>query len=153
AGYTTITLPSCVTCGRARSHLVPGPDGRVCGACDARSRHRACARCGNVGRILAIRDEGGICHRCYRVDEAVIQPCGTCGRRGLPARRLPDGTPLCDRCSSTPRTCTSCGTTAVTHYRGPSGPVCPTCYREQRQPRRACSKCGRTSRVASRAGA
>src|SRR6266511_4569083 len=152
AGYTMVALPRCVVCGRPCRTLELGPEGRTCGACMAKSRKRACARCGQEGRILARRAEGGICHRCYRVDEQVVEPCGRCGRKRAPAARLQDGSPVCDTCwqSASARTCVRCGVTGPTHYRGPDGSLCPGCYRERRRPRRRCSRCGEIADIAKR---
>ncbi|MFY1632390.1 hypothetical protein ACN27F_03725 [Solwaraspora sp. WMMB335] len=150
AGHTDVVLPACVACGRTLPDLVTGPDGRICGRCAARMRIRACVRCGREGRILARRAEGGICHRCYRVDEQVITPCARCGRPRQPVARLDDGSPVCETCWQPVRTCTTCGTTGPTHYRGSDGPLCPACYRRRHQPQRACSRCGEVARIAHR---
>ena len=153
AGHTTVGLPTCVTCGRAVPNLVTAPEGRVCVRCKARTQQRPCARCGRQGRIAARRAEGGICHRCYRIDEQIIQPCARCGRSRRPAARLPDGSPVCDTCWQPPtRTCTRCGLTAPTHYRDPSGGghLCLECYHQQHRPRRRCTRCGQLARIATR---
>jgi hypothetical protein len=150
-GHSGVVLPGCVRCRRTLRNLVAGPDGRVCIRCDARARTGVCARCGREGRILARRAEGGICGRCYRRDEQVIRPCARCGRQRQPVARLEDGSAVCDTCWQPPaRTCTRCGTTASTHYRGPNGALCHQCYRQEHQPRRRCSRCGQTARIATR---
>ncbi len=144
AGHLQVALPSCTTCGLTTPRLFPSPQGNACQRCRPRTEPRVCARCGQLGAITAARPEGYICVRCYRLDPAVVQICGRCGKERSAAARLPDGTPLCNNCQ--PRRkgiCKHCGKLSVSVCRMThGGPVCPKCYRLHVQPRRVCGVCG-----------
>ncbi len=59
-----VVLLGCVRCGRTDQFLRRRtPDGRCCVRCMERVERRACARCGQIGRIVARRQEGRICAR------------------------------------------------------------------------------------------
>jgi hypothetical protein len=57
-GATNVQLPRCARCGRARPLQSRDGDQRICSACSARDRMRACAACGNTRRV-AHRDRHG----------------------------------------------------------------------------------------------
>jgi hypothetical protein len=153
AGHPVVR-PGCVDCGTVTVELRRlRPDGRICGTCDARSRLAMCARCRRAGtRIVARRSEGGICHRCYRVDPDVVEQCGDCGRVRDPAIRLADGSSLCRACWKPPEhQCVSCGQLKPAALIGEEGAFCHLCYNQQRRPRRPCGRCGRLRRIACNA--
>ncbi len=154
AGQPAVVSPGCHLCGRGTVELpFSGPAGRSCRRCYISTSKKPCARCGQTGKIVARRCEGGICQSCYRTDPRVVEECAGCGRARRPAVRRPDGTALCESCWRPPvRTCSSCGTERPASL-GADGAYCNTCYRRLRQPRRACGRCGLVRPIAARATA
>ncbi|MEU0942367.1 XRE family transcriptional regulator [Streptomyces canus] len=151
AGYgDKVTQPVCVRCrrpGLAITRLTP--EGRCCEWCVARTVLRSCARCGQDGHIAALREEGPICRRCYRVDEQFVTDCAECGRHGAHSRRRDDGALICWACAPKPdRECVRCGAVgpAKANLDG-EGPVCRGCYTA---PAGLCRKCGRHRPIAKR---
>lgn len=116
AGHPVVR-PGCAHCGKIRDDLRQlRPEGRLCGSCDARSRHReTCARCHRDSQgVVARRPEGPICNRCYRADPATFEECADCGQLRHPVVRRDDGRGLCIKCWKRPmHTCVSCGKTAA----------------------------------------
>lgn len=104
-------------------------------------------RCGHCGQDRPLPNvSAGLrcCSRCYT--RLRSRPCDGCGRVFPVARRLPDGTALCQACAkalpeaSAP--CVQCGGHRVIAYRGPTGPVCAPCrFTDQLD---TCTQCGRT---------
>ena len=154
AGQPAVVSPGCHLCGRDTVELpFSGPAGRSCRRCYISMNKKPCARCGQAGKIVARRGEGGICQSCYRTDPQVTEECAGCGRARRPAVRRPDGTALCESCWRPPvRTCSSCGAERPASL-GADGAYCNTCYRRLRQPRRACGRCGLVRPIAARATA
>jgi hypothetical protein len=129
------------------------PAGRSCRRCYINMNKKPCARCGQARKIVARRNEGGICHVCYRTDPQVVEECAGCGRVKRPAVRRPDGTALCESCWRPPvRTCSSCGVERPASL-GTGGAYCNTCYRRLHQPRRTCGRCGLARPIAVKATA
>ena len=151
-GLIDVVLPTCAGCGTPQRQLpsVDESGGRLCKRCgDARRAPEPCARCGQVTRICARRPEGGICGRCYQADPSRHESCASCGRSRLAARRLPDGSALCQSCTPRPLyVCSGCGASSPAHAITSRGPVCETCYR---RPERSCGACGRVARIYRRA--
>ena len=143
AGQPAVVSPGCHLCGRDTVELpFSGPAGRSCRRCYISMNKKPCARCGQAGKIVARRGEGGICQSCYRTDPQVTEECAGCGRARRPAVRRPDGTALCESCWRPPvRTCSSCGAERPASL-GADGAYCNTCYRRLRQPRRAAAGAG-----------
>jgi ribosomal protein L40E len=130
AGYSVV-LPGCADCGKITTDLRQlREEGRICSTCDSRSRRNGtCGRCGTTGvQIVARRPDGGICHRCYRRDPAVVEECRGCGRVRNPVVRLPDGGALCIGCWQRPQhACVSCGKTAPAALLADEGAYCHLC--------------------------
>jgi hypothetical protein len=152
AGHRSVAAPACAACGKTTLDLRrKTASGRVCAACAARRSTGTCARCGEVKRINARRDEGGICSACYAKDGQVLEDCSGCGRRRRPAARMPDGSARCQFCAARPaRTCSACGDQRTVATITDAGPVCASCYQ---QPQRPCGRCGRLRKIARRATA
>lgn len=151
-GLLYVVLPPCAGC-RVPKPRLPSVDGagrRLCEQCaHARVSPQPCAWCGRLDRICARRAEGGICSRCYQADPARYETCASCDRSRRPARRLPDGSALCQACMPRPAyACSTCGVTSPAHAITSQGPVCETCYR---RPERPCGGCGRVARIHHRA--
>jgi hypothetical protein len=152
AGYRPPAVPACAGCGKITPDLRRRiASGRACATCAASRSTGTCARCGQVKRINARRDEGGICSACYAKDEQVLEDCSGCGRRRRPAARMPDGSARCQFCATRPlRTCCACGKLCTVAGTTDAGPVCASCYQ---QPQRPCGRCGRPRKIAKRATA
>ena len=152
ACHPAVVSPGCYLCGRDTVELpFSSPAGRSCRRCYIGMNKKPCARCGQAGKIVARRGEGGICQSCYRTDPQVTEECAGCGRTRRPAVRRPDGTALCESCWRPPvRTCLSCGAERPASL-GADGAYCNTCYRRLRQPRQACGRCGLVRPLAARA--
>ncbi|MEU8224079.1 hypothetical protein [Kribbella sp. NPDC048915] len=153
-GRHDVALPICAGCNEARPRMnsVDGTGGRLCERCArARGSKRTCASCGRLERVVVRRPECGICDRCYQADTSKHEPCAVCGRTLRVARRLEDGSGLCQTCRPKPTcVCSGCGDRAPAKAIGTEGPVCEVCYR---YPQRLCGGCGRTRRIYRRATA
>jgi len=149
-GYP-VPRPRCARCAVVKPNLRhPRADGRICDSCAKLDRSRPCARCGRL-RPIERTVEGGICGNCWNYHPDRQEPCTGCGQPRRPARRLADGSALCNSCYQRPaRTCTDCGDQAPVQAITDAGPVCRICYRVH-QPRRLCGRCGRNRPVAVRA--
>lgn len=137
-----VTLLACAGCRRTDRPLrALMPDGaRACVPCANRARWKACDRCGHLGLITAIRADGRICSRCYRVDPEAMANCAKCGSHRLPHGRRADGSPLCQRCAPrSARLCAGCGQTRPITANTDNGPLCDRCYTS---PARRCGVCG-----------
>jgi len=154
AGHSAVVSPGCHLCGRDTVELpFSSPAGRSCRRCYINMNKKPCARCGQTRKIVARRNEGGICHVCYGTDPHVVEECAGCGRVKRPAVRRPDGTALCEGCWRPPvRTCSSCGVERPASL-GADGAYCNTCYRRLHQPRRTCGRCGLARPIAVKATA
>jgi hypothetical protein len=135
-----ITLLGCAICGRTdRKLLRLISDGRCCSWCVGRSELRACARCGQAGQLLARREEGPLCRRCYRKEPEFLRECAGCGRMRPTNGRRADGAALCQACAARPeRECVRCATLRPAHVNSEDGPVCQSCYTA---PVRLCGIC------------
>ena len=181
-GATTVTVPTCVRCGRTGHPLVRSAEGGVCGRCRRRQLAETCVRC-QVIKPVAMRDGDGqpVCARC---GDRPQRRCGSCGQvRAVGRRAGPDGpdicvtcyrmpTDTCTRCrrrrpcnhAGTPRaTCTTCtprravpcahcGQSRPPSVRRPEGPVCDPCYTAALRRRGPCARCGTERRLVSPPG-
>lgn len=152
AWHRPVAVPACAGSGKITPDLRrKTASGRVCAACAASRSTGTCARCGQVKRINALRDEGGICSACYAKDEQVREDCSGCGCQRRPAARMPGGSARCQSCATRPvRTCWACGKPRTVAGTIDAGPVCASCYQ---QPQRPCGRCGRLRKIAKRATA
>ena len=141
SGAQRTVRPACPHCGRVIALIKPRDGVRLCRNCVARSRARACSRCGAV-REPAARDGNGrpLCPYCLTSDPANLETCISCARRRVVSVRTPDG-PLCPGCRpQKTMTCSICARAAPAEISKISGePWCHAC-----QKRRArCATCGR----------
>lgn len=125
-----VVLLGCVRCGRTDKLLKRRtPEGRCCERCMERVERRACARCGQIGRIVARRQEGRICRACYNLEPARRSECSRCGKSAEIISRSEDGSPLCNRCTSRPKKpCVYCGRVRIVCANTDKGPVCKNCH-------------------------
>lgn len=145
-----VVLLGCVRCGRTDQFLRRRtPDGRCCVRCMERVERRACARCGQIGRIVARRQEGRICRACYSLDPARRSECSRCGKLAEIISRGEDGSPLCNRCASRPkRPCVHCGRVRIVGANTDKGPACKSCHASARP--RLCGICGQVRTIQRR---
>jgi hypothetical protein len=125
-----VTQLACARCHRTGRRLPRiTPEGRCCDWCVARTESRPCARCGQNGLIVAQREDGPVCRRCYRTDPLFMKDCADCGRKRPPALRREDGTFLCQRCYPKPKhQCIHCGELRPANAITDAGPICAPCY-------------------------
>nr|WP_024127029.1 hypothetical protein [Streptomyces sp. F8]AHE39750.1 Hypothetical protein pFRL5_87 [Streptomyces sp. F8] len=126
-----VTQLACARCHRTGLRLPRiAPEGRCCDWCVGRTELRPCARCGQNGHIVAQREEGPICRRCYRKDPLFLKECAGCGRNTAPAIRCEDGTSFCAHCNPNKpeHECIHCGELRPANAITENGPVCRRCY-------------------------
>lgn len=140
-GVTGVVAPPCPLCHRAVP-LSRGHEGlRCCKSCWDRIHAKPCAGCGTITQLARRTREGqSLCDACARTEPALLEPCDTCGRMRLPARRR-DGLVICHACCTPPAaTCSECGKRKPCHFVDTAAPLCKNCSANRRaQP---CSRCG-----------
>ncbi|QFQ97280.1 zinc ribbon domain-containing protein [Streptomyces phaeolivaceus] len=129
AGATSVVVPPCPGCGRARPLERPLGAVRVCSNCAAKAGASICSRCGKQ-KPINHRDENGdaFCQYCWASDSRNLEVCVGCGNRRRVYGRTGDGA-VCLRCRPrSERVCGICGRTGrVTISRATGEPLCDLC--------------------------
>jgi hypothetical protein len=110
-GATALSVPACVSCGRAGRPLTVTEGGGMCKRCAARRNPMACAHCGIVKPVAGrTGQDEPICEACRRHQRG-HRRCGICGKTASIAVRSRGGEPeICVNCYRLPTTaCQRCG--------------------------------------------
>lgn len=131
---------SCELCGHNVGLVASTPTGRICRTCKRAMSQTPCERCGQVRACTRAADGVRRCRSCSRGRE----PCSLCGHVRPVARRLDDGSALCNSCNpNARRACGMCGKWRRADARIDGRPVCRSCVVTDPRVRRPCRSCGK----------
>ena len=140
-GSTTMSVPTCVACGRTGLALTVTDDGGMCQRCAARRNAAACTYCGVVKPVAGRTSDGKPCCETCRRHRRGHRRCGGCGITASIAVRARDGKPdLCVNCYRLPTAvCHVCERLRPCTFATSDRPICKRCA-----PRTTavCARCG-----------